>query len=369
MSQTNLLFSITKNDIEKLTKCPACKSRKFIIFSKLYVNKFNFLDNGFCKNCSLQFKSKRPKLSWFLHNFKKREQFQKNFNINPININTEKIREYRYLKVAKFLSVFIKNKKTKLLDIGTGTGLGLRSFNKYFSSEGIEPDISRSKIGKNKGFKIYNQTVEKFRSNSKYQFVTMIHSLEHFHNIDKIVKKVKRLLMPGGYLYIEVPDLKFKKFNWNENLYLAHMYNFCEESLINLGFLNGFKPKYRFYPDLINEGYSIGILFQKEKKTKKNLLKSVPFSLIKKKFFPKKYFNLKLINFILPEINDLSVSFKSSEISRTNVLETLKQKNFKYGKNIIIKKKLKNEKVIKEIFSIKKIKKKANLINYYAYKK
>ena len=153
MSQTDLIFSLAKNDIEILLKCPACKSRKFIVFSKLYVNKFNFLDNAFCKNCSLQFKSKRPKLKWFLHNFKRREKFQTNLNINPINTNTEKIREYRYLKVARFLSVLTNNKKTKLLDIGTGTGLGLRSFNKYFTSEGIEPDTSRSKIGKKKVLK------------------------------------------------------------------------------------------------------------------------------------------------------------------------------------------------------------------------
>jgi len=257
-----------------------------------------------------------------------------------------------------------------LLDIGTGTGLGLKMFNKFFFSEGIEPDISRSKIGKEEGLKIFNTPIEKFNPKRKYQFVTMIHSLEHFHNIKPIIKKVNKFLKLDGFLYIEVPDLNFKKFNWNENLYLAHIYNFCETSLINFGYLNGFRPCFRFYPDIINEGYSIAILFKKEKKRiKKKLIKPIPFSLIKKKFFPKKYLKEKTINFVLPEINDLSVSIKSSEISRSNVLETLKQKKFKYGKNIIISKKIKSNKIKKENLPIKKIEKKASLITYYAYKK
>ena len=41
MSQTDLLFDIVKNGFEKLLKCPDCKYRKFLVLSKLYLNKFN----------------------------------------------------------------------------------------------------------------------------------------------------------------------------------------------------------------------------------------------------------------------------------------------------------------------------------------
>jgi len=111
MSQTNILFNIKNKNIETLYKCPVCGSNKFDIFSKLYVKKINYLNNAICYNCSLQFKSKRPKLNWFLFNFKKREKFQKKLNIDPINPTTEKIRQFRYLKVAKFLNKFSGNKK------------------------------------------------------------------------------------------------------------------------------------------------------------------------------------------------------------------------------------------------------------------
>ena len=367
MSQVRLTFNVQKKNIEKLKKCPVCKSKKIVIISKLYLKGFNFLNNSFCKKCSLIFKSTRPNLSWFINNFKKRDIYQKKLKINPIILNTEKIRTLRYQKICNFLKKFVNKKTDRLLDVGTGTGLGLVPFKKILMPEGLEPDNSRSRIGKKIGLKIHNQALEKFNSKKKYKFITMIHSLEHLHNISDNIKRLKNFLEDDGYLYLEVPDLNFKKFGWSENLYLGHIYNFCETSLLNFGYLNNLVPHFRFYPDLINNGYSIAILFKKTKQPKKRLLNAISFSLVKKKFFPTKYLNKKFIKFLVPEINDLSFCFKNSSIIKSNVLKNFKQKKYTFKNKIIINQKIEKQKSTKEFFNFNKMKKKTNQIKYSAY--
>lgn len=363
-------FNIRKKDIEVLEKCPLCKSKNFKLISKIFNKNINFLSNSFCQNCSLIYKSSRPSLKWFLQNFKKRDKFQKQNNINPINLNTEKIRKLRYLKISKFFQSL--NLKGNLLDVGTGTGLGLLEFRKKnFYPEGIEPDISRSRVGKKKNLKISELNIERFSSKKKYDVVTFVHSLEHLHNFKSALKKAIDMLKFDGYIYIEVPNLHFNNFGVDENLYLGHMYNFSEASLLNLKYFFEIEPIYRFYPDLEENNYSIAIMFKKtQKQIKKLKLRKLKLSLIKKKFFPNKLKNKKHITFDVELINDLSMTLKSSNNVFSNVYENYKQKKIFISKNQILKTKkisqiIKTEKKI----NIKRLKKIALKCNYKAYSK
>jgi SAM-dependent methyltransferase len=360
----NFQFLLKKKDLEYLNSCPLCNNKNLKKISEIKNKELIFLVNSFCKNCNLIFKSLRPNLKWFLKSFRAREEFQKENRINPINQGIEKIRKFRYLKIGNFLKRYIKI--PKLLDMGTGTGLGLLAFKKLnFNCEGLEPDISRSKIGRSKGLRIHNTEIEKFKSKKKFDIITFIHSFEHLHNMRLALLKAIKLLKDGGYIYIEVPDLAFKNFGVHENLYLAHIYNFSEYSLVYLKNKFNLVPISRFYSDIDNSNYSIAILFQKKRKkndTFNNQIKKFNYSHVKSKFFPKKLINLNYLKFEVPKINDLSMTYKSSSLVYEKLFDNYKQKKIIIDDNKTIK--------TLEIKKIKKIKKnKKSKINYKKLKK
>ena len=349
----NFEFKIKKKDIQHLNKCPLCNSKSIKKISEIKNKKLIFLVNSFCKKCNLIFKSVRPSLKWFLRSYQIRDKFQKKNNITPINKNTENIRKFRYLKIGNFLKRYVKN--ANLLDMGTGTGLGLLELKKLnFKCEGLEPDISRSKIGKSKGLKIYNIEIEKFKSKKKYDVITFVHSFEHLHNMHHALSKAIKLIKNEGYIYIEVPDLAFKNFGIHENLYMGHIYNFSEFSLIYLKNKFDLIPITKFYSDIDNSKYSIAILFQKKKNDIPiKSIKKFDFSYIKSKFFPKNLSNLNYLKFEVPIINDLSMTYKSSFLVYQKLIDNFRQKKIKLSDNKITKtlkkKKIKNIKKIKKI--------------------
>lgn len=75
-----------------------------------------------------------------------------------------------------------------------------------------------------------------------YQVISLIHLLEHIEDPDDFLNKVKRLLLPGGELFIEVPDAS--EFNYLDkdhdefNSTHVYFYNIC--SLSRLLERNGF---------------------------------------------------------------------------------------------------------------------------------
>ena len=146
---------------------------------------------------------------------------------------------------------------------------------------------------KPKGLKIHNNEIGKFKSKKKFDIITFVHSLEHLHNMKFALLKAIKLLKDDGYIYIEVPDLAFKNFGVHENLYMGHIYNFSEYSLLYLKNKFNLIPITRFYPDIDNSNYSIAILFQKKKNVIfNNQIKKFDYSYVKSKFFPKKLINL-----------------------------------------------------------------------------
>jgi hypothetical protein len=95
-----------------------------------------------------------------------------------------------------------------------------------------------------------------------------LHVLEHFHSpkdfLIHTIKKIKN----GGYLYIEVPHLH-RFINWEDSLYLEHLNNFTEKTLLDLGDQLKLVPVKRFITKTTTYGYDhFAILF---KKTSRNL--------------------------------------------------------------------------------------------------
>ncbi len=101
----------------------------------------------------------------------------------------------------------------------------------------------------------------------QFDKIFMFHVLEHIGDPLEFLKEVKRLLKPGGHLYIEVPNVDdilvktyqcdaFKDFYYKK----AHLYNFNEKGLSYLFHKAGFQYTIDFIEryDLSNHLYWLG---------------------------------------------------------------------------------------------------------------
>lgn len=244
-------YEIIHKDIECVTKCLICSAMEFENISEVYVEDLNFLSTVCCTKCGFVFRGKRPRLKWFEKNWAIRDKYRTE---NKISLD-DRVENNRYIRYKNLASAFEKLiEGRKIIDIGTGPGMWLKAFlDKGWDVTGIEPDPFRAKVGKEKhGLNVIVMTIEQYKNNSEsYDLATIIHVLEHFHSPVEILAN------------IEVPDIK-KFVSWKDSLYMEHMNNFSEDSLLFLAGRVGLIPKYRFSPK--TQPYGVvrpGILFQR----------------------------------------------------------------------------------------------------------
>jgi len=121
---------------------------------------------------------------------------------------------------------------------------------------------------------------EKSNNKNPYQFdiITMWHSLEHVHDLDMYIYRLKQLLKPNGTLIIAVPNYKSFDANYYKQFWAAydvprHLWHFSQTSMHRLfgtEFLKIVKTipmKFdAFYVSLLSEEYKTG---------KKNFIKAI----------------------------------------------------------------------------------------------
>jgi len=136
----------------------------------------------------------------------------------------------------------------KLLDIGSGTGEFINFMSKTsWKVEGIEPNLQARNFAREQ----YNLTVNdesyiKQLPNNHFDVITMWHVLEHVPNLDERMKELKRMLAPGGTIFIAVPNIhspdakKYGKF-WAGLDVPRHLHHFSPKSFKTLAQLHNFK--------------------------------------------------------------------------------------------------------------------------------
>ena len=110
-----------------------------------------------------------------------------------------------YKEQAKFIAKFTKP-EMRVLDIGSFDGRLLDLLAKGGASQTncVEPDTKYSGEGY---FRTVEDAVEVAGENS-YDLITMGHVFEHVQDPIAVLKACKYLLVPGGALFIEVPNLE-----------------------------------------------------------------------------------------------------------------------------------------------------------------
>ena len=165
--------------------------------------------------------------------------------------------------------------KGNLLDVGCGAGFFLNYANsKGWDVNGIDLLDEYIQFAKEKLMikNVHCLSLEKAHFDEKFfDVVTLWDLIEHLPKPLQELKKINRLLKPGGHLAIWTPNVKnsiFMKQHWTGYITYQHLYFFSLKTLGQLLKRAGFK-----------------IVFSKTNKTKKGLLiskKSLKFKEFKK---------------------------------------------------------------------------------------
>lgn len=221
-----------------MIKCTLCHSFKTIFFCK----KHNF-SYYTCKTCKTLFIRPQPNPQ-FLHLY-----YKNHFKYEAGLHNQNRIRK-RSKIILNHLQRLNPTGKT-ILDIGSGFGYFLdEAIKRGFKPVGVEPakklllyianqfDTSDFSVG-TFATGIYNMQFEKFykqNKNRKFDFITIIHLIEHVLNPAELIAQAAKLLNKDGVLFIETPNLASHLFNFEGKNYTfltppEHLWIFSKSSL------------------------------------------------------------------------------------------------------------------------------------------
>ena len=157
--------------------------------------------------------------------------------------------------IADLLSTYVRKENPQILDIGAGYGHILYALGQRY------PDSTRMAVEfsdvcarhlKSLGVQVFAEPVEEVlpRIGRRFDLVVMSHSLEHVLNPLTVLQLIKASLVPGGILYVEVPNipveslLRYPDHMWAPRYDEPHITFFSHSTLRDLLESSGFEVKF-----------------------------------------------------------------------------------------------------------------------------
>ena len=119
----------------------------------------------------------------------------------------------------------------RLLDIGCNEGLALRLYARNgFRVEGLELNETAAAVAREAGFSVYTCMLEEFNPETGYDIAILANVLEHSLDPRKMLRDVRRVLAPGGQVWISCPNSQswlrqaFGRswVNWHVPFHISH---------------------------------------------------------------------------------------------------------------------------------------------------
>jgi 2-polyprenyl-3-methyl-5-hydroxy-6-metoxy-1,4-benzoquinol methylase len=254
--------------------CPSCGSAAIRF-------KFDCTDNSVskerfpvweCDSCTLR----------FTQNFPEENEIGRYYNAEAYISHTDSqkglinrvyhvVRDYTMKRKLKLVERVAPKSKGKLMDIGAGTGMFLKTMKDAgWEVKGLEPDASaREKARALHSIDLHDAS-ELFVLREKFDVITMWHVLEHVHRLHEYLNEIKSSLHKDGRLIIAVPnytsaDASHYGQDWAAYDVPRHLYHFSPASMEKLLLKHGmkiltFKPMWfdSFYVAMLTEKYKRG---------------------------------------------------------------------------------------------------------------
>jgi len=119
----------------------------------------------------------------------------------------------------------------RLLDVGCNEGRGLKIHRRNgFDAEGLELNGRAARLARNAGFVVHEELLENFYPGTGYDVVVLSNVLEHSLDPRQMLLDIKRILRPGGQVWIACPnsESRFRGFfgrawiNWHVPFHIVH---------------------------------------------------------------------------------------------------------------------------------------------------
>lgn len=151
------------------------------------------------------------------------------------------------IQYAKIINKIIN--PGKMLDVGCASGFIMKGFIKRgWKTRGIEPNEQISLYGKNElDLEITNSTLENYKTDEKFDLISLIQVIGHFYNIDKALINISDLLVKNGLVLVESWNMgslyaKILGRYWHEYSPPTVLHWFSKKTLINIFKQYGFAP-------------------------------------------------------------------------------------------------------------------------------
>jgi len=230
-------------------------NKKCLLCESINWNKYCEIENGkykvlICKECSFTTLSPIPTDNE-LNEFYARQYRNQYSNQDEVSDEVVSYEQLRADRVVGVVSDYYDSNYKNILDIGCSSGTLLKNISKLSQKSvlyGIEMnDNYRDYIIKNNIVEknnISNDDINIYYINreNKFDFISIVHVLEHLRNPKKALESIYKLLSEKGMIYIEVPNLKTPYNNLRTEYFaMYHLYNFTEYTLKMLLLNTGFK--------------------------------------------------------------------------------------------------------------------------------
>lgn len=258
-----------------LDHCPICGSRD--ISSMLKVKDHTVSGKIFgiwhCNNCSARFTQDIPDLAEIAEYYQSADYIShSDTKKGTINQLYHYVRTISLQQKRKWIIAGTGRNKGNILDFGCGTGAFLHTMQKAgWQATGLEPDAgARQKAAELYGLNILPAGELYHLPGGQYDAITLWHVLEHVHHLQEDLRQAKKLLRPGGKLFIAVPnytslDASVYKESWAAYDVPRHLYHFSPEAMKTLLLAHGLQitgmhPMVfdAFYVSLLSEKYLHG---------------------------------------------------------------------------------------------------------------
>jgi SAM-dependent methyltransferase len=256
--------------IERLTKCPLCKSG-------LFLNTKNIIDHAVskesfiickCTTCHILFTNPRPTSNHISRYYDFPEYYSHNDSLKGLTqLIYQLIRKITINQKIKLLNN-LNPKKGKLLDFGCGTGEFIyQAKKKGWTVTGIEPNQKARQQAKAKLDHGIYKNLGLLKKDDRFDIITLFHVIEHIHDLRKVMKKLISHLKSSAYIIIAIPnpdsfDANIYKEDWAGWDIPRHLYHFGTESIksfqdnFDLEIIDQRKLTFdSYYVSLLSEGY------------------------------------------------------------------------------------------------------------------
>jgi SAM-dependent methyltransferase len=224
---------------EVVLACPLCGGIRSVLFDQ---RKFHGQEvtNRLCMDCGLVFQSPRMTEEEAQAFYAREYRLFQEGNGEPTSRNLAAQRGRAESLLA--FSRTVLGEVRYHLDIGCSTGLLLQCFQDFYHccSAGIEPGEVHRTQARQAGMAVFPSLEELEQSGTeRFDLISLAHVLEHLPDpVNYLVHLREHLLLPGGWLLLEVPNLFA-----HDSFEVAHLISFSLSSLTQVLRKAGFLVK------------------------------------------------------------------------------------------------------------------------------